>query len=156
MPGEHPIYPPEAYHWGWWLLVAGCLVGGVLVGWWLRRTLRGLRPAPDGPDDLAALRKEALGHLDQVAADHAAGECTAAVAQQRVSAIVRKFAGIASAGDADYQVTPALRRAAVKDPRLQPVAELVARLEPAAFGGSAEPGVAEAVARAREVISQWG
>lgn len=155
MSGDRPIYPPEAYHWGWWLLVAACLLGIVLVAWWLRRTLRALRPAPDGPDDLAGLKREALDRLDQVTAELAAGACTEAVAHQRVSATVRRFAGIAAAGDADYQVAPQLRRSAVKDPRLQPVADLVAWIGPAAFGGRTEPGVDAAVARAREVIEQW-
>lgn len=155
MPGEHPIYPPEAYHWGWWLVVAGCLLGIVLAGWWLGWTLRGLRPAPDGPDDLAGLKREAIAQLDQLAAEYAGGGCTEAVAVQRVSAIVRRFAGIASHGDADYQVAPELRRAAVKDPRLQPVADLVTWMEPAAFGGNAEPRLTDTVARAREVIDRW-
>ena len=155
MPADHPLYPPEAYHPGWWLIVAVSLLGIAVIGWWLRRTLRGLRPAVVGPDDLAGLKQEALARLNQVLADHEAGDATAAEAQQRLSGIVRRFAGIAGQGDADYRATPQLRRAAVADPRLQPVAEFVGWIEPAAFGGSSLPSVPDAVTRAREVVDEW-
>lgn len=155
MPGEHRIFPPEAYHWGWWLVVAVAVAGAIAVGGWLWWTLRALRPAATGPDDLSALRLRAHADVDQVVADVTAGRIAASVAQQRLSATVRRFAGIAANADADYQVAPALRRAAVKDPRLQPVADFVDWIAPAAYADSDQPDVPAAVLRAREVIDGW-
>lgn len=158
MPGEPletRIFPPEAYAWGWWLVVAACVLAAVAVVWWLRHTLRSLRPRPTGPDDVAGLKAEALVRVDQVATEFAAGAISAVVAHQQLSATVRRFAGIATGGDADYQAAPELRRAATKDPRLEPVAGFVEWVAPAAFAGSLEPDVTTSVAKAREVIGGW-
>lgn len=154
-PLQTDIFPPVAYAQGWWLLVAGCLLGTIAVAWWLRRTLHTLRATTRGADDLGALRSEALAEIDAILELASSGGLVQAAAHQRLSAAVRRFAGIATNGDADYQALPQLRRAAVKDPRLAPVVEFVALVEPAAFGGHSEISVVDSAARARSVVESW-
>jgi hypothetical protein len=151
------VYPPVDYSPWWWLVVAGCVLGIVAVGWWARRSLRGLRPPATPRDALEALRGETLARLAALEASYAAGDLGPADAHQRLGAEVRRFAGTATNGDADYRVLPELRLAAVKEPRLEPVVWLLAVLEAAAFepAGTTSPPSPPVFARAREVVEQW-
>ncbi|WP_418058812.1 hypothetical protein [Pimelobacter simplex] len=148
------IYPPEAYSPWWWLVVAGCVAGIVAVLWWARRAVRSAAPAARGDEALARLRAETLARLGDVERDHAAGRLGLADAHQRLSAEVRRFAGTATGGHADYRVLAELRPAAVRDPRLGPVVALVAAVQDPAFAGGAAP-LAPLLDQAREVVRRW-
>jgi len=156
------IYPPEGYSWWWWLVVAGCLLGVAAVGIWASLTLRALRDSGADDDPLAGLRVATLDRIAEWERAAEAGRMSVAEAHQRLGAEVRRFAGIATGGDADYLVLPELRRAAERDLRLVPVVELVASLQEVAFAAPAavaldggEAGEGTAFARARSVVLTW-
>ena len=89
---------------------------------------------------------------------HDAGRIGGADVHQQLSAEVRRFAGIVTHGDADYRVLPELRRAAVADPRLEPIVEFVAEAQTPSFaptGHGTVDGVHASFDRARELIASW-
>lgn len=152
MPVDLPeLHPALAQSWWWWLVVAGLVVAGlalITVGIVRWRTLRRVAPVISD-DSLERLREATLAAVDEVpAADPA----------ERVRLIgreVRRFAGIATDGDADFQTTAQLRIAAAKDPVLQPVFELSETVDRLAYGGATEAQAGQLAERAREVIRSW-
>lgn len=159
---ESKINPPVGYSRWWWVAGLLCVVGIAATAWWLRRSLAATRDAAAGGDALERLRRETLTRLVDIYDHHSAGRTSSAEVHLQVSAAVRRFAGIVTDGDADYQVLPQLRRAAVKDPRLEPVAELVATCNSHAFVPSAadagqrpDRAATSAIAAAQELVSTW-
>lgn len=154
MPLEIPPIQPVVAGSGWWWLVAAAAVVVALVvlavGIW---RWRALKPAPPQVDrSLERLREAALA---QVEID--AGQETPNAAAQALSRTVRRFVGMASGGDADYQTASQLADAAKEDRRLAPVAAVVADLQDASFQAapSTDFDVAWHAQRAREVIRAW-
>lgn len=164
--GSERIYPPAGYSAWWWVVVVACLVGMVAIARWARRMLRVLRPDASDAGVLEQLRAEALARIDGIEHGLLSGEIDAPDAHQLLSGEVRRFVGTVTNGDADYVVLPQLRRAAVKDPRLERVVAFVAAVETPAFaphaadthtdtGTDTGTGMAWAFEGAREVVSQW-
>lgn len=149
------LYPPEGYSAWWWLVASCCAAGIVAVLWCAGRSLRSLRPQPAGEDQFVALQRETNSRIDAIEQAHLMGALTEADVHQRLSSEVRRFAGLATGGDADYLVLSELRRAAVRDRRLEAVADLVARTETPAFAPVPSSDVAPILAAARRVVTQW-
>lgn len=163
-PASRKIYPPEGYSPWWWAVVAGCLVGIIAVLWWAWRALRDAGPSTHGDQVFAAVQRASLERIDRLERRFGQGGLTASEVHHRLSAEVRRFAGTATGGDADYRVLSELRAASVRDPRLEPVVDFVASVEEPAFARPRGPetpgpdagGDAGAVFdRAREVIRAW-
>lgn len=143
----HPPMPAPT----WWVWAAAVLVAlgaAVLVAGTLRwrRLGRSATPAPDGLDALRTTTLEALEAQRSV-------EDPSSVARE-LSRIVRRFAGLAADSEADFASTAQLQLHALALPALAPVAELVTRLEPVAWGG-ADADVDQLVDQAREVVRGW-
>jgi hypothetical protein len=137
-------------------VVAGCclLALGLVLLWMVRSLVAERAPDAQGTD-LETLRSQTLGRIGALERSHVDGELDVRGLCQRLGAEVRRFAGIATAGDADYVALPQLRRHAVKDPRLEPVVELVELLTPGAFAARADVHPTRVLTRAREVVEQW-
>ncbi|CEH00605.1 hypothetical protein [Propionibacterium freudenreichii] len=174
---------PPVRHSGWLYLVALTLaVVAVVGGWALRRLARrwAREDASRTPDSLDRLRARTLQQIDHVETGHRAGALGDRAVHQQLSAIVRRFVGIASGGDADLQTLAELERAALDNPALEPAAQFVASgyaasfsapgpampSEDASTGGTPReqassperatvPGADEAIHQAREVVVQW-
>ena len=148
-----PIEPVVAASWWWWLVAIGALIlalGVLAVGVW---RWRALRPSPPEADtSLERLRESAL---EQVDADARLGQPKDAA--QALSRTVRRFVGVASGGNADYETASQLAAAAEHDRRLAPVAALVSDLQEVGFAASLDDDfdVAAHAERAREVIRAW-
>lgn len=148
-----PIEPVVASSWWWWLIAVGALVVALAVmavGVW---RWRALRPSPPEADtSLERLRESAL---EQVGAD--ALRAQPKDAAQALSRTVRRFVGVASGGNADYETASQLAAAAERDRRLAPVAALVSDLQEVSFSASPGEGfdVAAHAEQAREVIHAW-
>jgi len=150
---QHQVNPPVGYVW-WWLVLAGSVAGLAVLWWWARRILR----QTDGLGTTSLLeqvRAQTLAEIDAVARRCAAGELDGKAVAVGIGGAVRRFAGTVTDGDADYSTLPMLRRTAVKDPRLEPVVELLAWLAPAAYDGITQLDVERARLAAREVVSRW-
>ncbi|WP_297742771.1 hypothetical protein [uncultured Tessaracoccus sp.] len=148
-----PIEPVVAASRWWWLLAVGALVlalAVLAVGVW---RWRALRPSPPDVDtSLERLRESAL---EQVGADALLERPKDAA--QALSRTVRRFVGVASGGNADYEPASQLAAAAERDRRLAPVAALVSDLQEVSFSASPGDGfdVAARAEQAREVIRAW-
>lgn len=128
----------------WWAVVVLCLIGvGLLIRWAARATRR---REGNGSSTLERLRSEALNAIDAAAAVRDVAEMLLQV---------RRFTGIASGSDADYLTLPELRRAAVKDPRLDDVVALVEEFTPGLFDGRTRLDVETAQRRCAEVVTAW-
>jgi len=174
------LNPPADYGWGWWVAIVVCLLGLVALAWWTRRALT-RRSSPDPSSVREGLRAQILEALDvELAAcesreDHPVGAgLDPSPALEVFSALVRRFVGLLGdssgadehAVDADFATLPQLRRAAVKDVRLQPVVvwlEEVQRVQFAPRPPSGEPTggtpalevVRRAHRTARELVLAW-
>lgn len=152
MPAEllelHPAVPQA---WWWWLVLASLFLVGAglaLVGLLRWRTLSRVEQTPVD-DSLVRLRAAALGEV-------AAADQGDPMEQARlIGRAVRRFAGVAVDGDADYQTTAQLRIAAAKDPDLVEVFEISATVDRLAYRSASEAEVAALAERAREVILAW-
>ena len=148
-----PIEPVVATSWWWWLVAIGALVlalAVLTVGVW---RWRALRPSPPEADtSLERLRESAL---EQVGADARLAQPRDAA--QALSRTVRRFVGVASGGNADYETASQLAAAAERDQRLAPVAALVSDLQEVGFAASLDDDfdVAAHAEQAREVIRAW-
>ena len=180
MPVDPRLNPPADYGWGWWVAIVVCLLALVVLAWWTRRAL--IRPS--GPDPTAVterLRVQVLKSLDgellacETRQNGAAGAAFDPVLTLDVfSRLVRRFVGLLGdangadghAVEADFATLPELRRAAVKDVRLQPVVawlEEVQRVQfappPPSGARTGEVPALETVRRAhrtaRELVLQW-
>lgn len=149
---ETTIHPAAPLGWWWWLVLAGLILaaaGLLILGitrW--RRLRHDTSPEPDTTFD--RLRADTLAALEDAAAAD-----TSAETARLVGRALRRFAGLALDGDADYQTAGQLRVAALKDPRLAEVAALAARVDELAWGAPDEHATAELTARAGEVVSAW-
>lgn len=148
-----PIEPVVAASWWWWLVAIGALVlalAVLTVGVW---RWRALRPSPPEADtSLERLRESAL---EQVDADARLGQPKDAA--QALSRTARRFVGVVSGGNADYETASQIAAAAERDRRLAPVAALVSDLQEVGFATSLDDDfdVAAHAERAREVIRAW-
>ena len=148
-----PLQPVVAGSWWWWLVAAAAIVVALAVlavGIWRWRALKPLPPEVD--TSLERLREAALAQVDIDAQLE-----TPRAAAQALSRTVRRFVGVASGGDADYQTTSQLADAARQDRRLAPVAAVVADWQEASFAAvpSTDFDVVSQAERAREVIRSW-
>lgn len=145
----HPAVPQS---WWWWLVVAALLLAGIALMWvGVARWRRLRRVDPEGADDtLERLRAEAMAEIDLGARATPPEE-----GARLIGLAVRRFAGIASDGDADFLTTAQLRVASVKDPGLAPVHALSQRVDGLAYGGAQPSEVADLADAAREVILAW-
>lgn len=151
------INPPVRHSPWLWLVGALCLVIAVLLGLLWRWLVRhwGREDAERQTAGLERLRAEALRRISEVENKHRVGGMSDREVHQELSAIVRRFVGTASGGDADFQVLAELREAAATRPMLAPVVEFVQAGYAASFAPDAEAPVADALARAREVVTTW-
>lgn len=156
MPGDLlllELHPPVAHSWWWWLVVAGLVVAALglgSVGIWRWRMLS--RPHEETIDDsLTQLRDAALRRIDRIRTSDA----PATERARLIGRVAREFVGTVGDGDADYQSAAQLRVEALKDPRLEPVATLAARVDAHAFGGADDAAVDELARAAKEVIQGW-
>lgn len=148
------LHPAVPHSWWWWLVAAGLLLVGLgiaalgIVRW---RTLR-TEPVQVADDSFHDLRRSTLADIDSVLTR---ADLDAPTRARLIGRAVRRFAGIALDADADYQTTDQLRVAALKDPRLVPVARLSARVDPLAWSGASTVQVEELAGHAREVVRTW-
>ncbi|MFC6152302.1 hypothetical protein [Nocardioides yefusunii] len=144
------LNPPAGYSAWWWITVALAVLALLALGWRTRLVLRGARDsAPAGGlESLRALTTQALDAIRDQEPDPRR-------AVQEMSAQVRRFVGVVSDGDADYTTLPALRCAAVKDPRLDAVVTFLEHVRPGLFDGRSPLDVDDVHRRAREVVQRW-
>lgn len=149
---------PPVRHSPWlWLVGAACLLLAVASGIaWPRLTGRRERAEALRRDTgLERLRAEALAQIAQVESGHRAGEVSDREVHQELSAIVRRFVGTVTDGDADFQTLGELREAAERLPRLAPLVEFVASGYLPSFAPEETAPVDSALADARELVTSW-
>lgn len=139
----------------WWFLVAGLALLGVacLVALVVMSRRRAEQFAPR--DDVAALRSNCLAHLDALETELGAGASPQTVCR-RASLAVRRFIGIVSGRDADFQTASALEQESRRDPRLRPAAAFAVAARDAAFSGNPDvEGAHRVLESGREVVTSW-
>lgn len=157
MPDGSGFYPPVQYSPLWALIGLALLV---LIAAWItfvlvftRRRKQPAAPADQqsgGPYPVEALRVRYLGLIDEVAVAHARGMLDFRQSHQRLSLIVREFAGSARGVRAEYMTLEELRSL-----QLAPLSATVGELYPGAFSGLETGSVQLAVDRARRLVGEW-
>lgn len=152
MPDADGFYPPVAFS-PWWVLLALAILALVTVGFVVILLATRTKKA----DDVAATartpadyRAVYLAQIDAVGVAYRAGRIGSAEAHQQLSLAVREFAGIVRGIRAPYMTLADLRGIHV-----DPLADTVAELYPGAFAEGAHSSVAQAEARARELVGGW-
>jgi hypothetical protein len=157
MPGVDGYFPPVQYS-PIWILIGLALIL-VVIAWIvfvLVFTRRRPQPAPTAdplaglPLDPLALQASYVSLIDEVAMAHANGTLDFRQSHQRLSLLVRQFAGETRGIRASYMTLEDLRAL-----RLTPLSSTVGELYPGAFSAQETGSVDEAVARARRLVREW-
>lgn len=148
------INPPASYSGWWWVVLAASLVALVLL-WWRTWHILVERPVAATGLSVDEVRARSLAALAHVEFALARGEIDERSVLGRCSREVRGFVGIVTDGDADYSTLPRVRRLAARDPRLAPLVEFLEWLNPMLFDLTAAVDCAEALSRARQVVTGW-
>lgn len=157
MPDINGYYPPAQYS-PIWLIIGVALI--VLVITWIvlllvftaRRPQATVVAEPLGgfPADAATLQATYLSLIDEVAVAHGSGSLDFRQAHQRLSLIVRQFAGEARGIRAPYMTLEELRAL-----RLTPLSSTIGELYPGAFSGTETGSVEASLTRARRLVREW-
>jgi hypothetical protein len=131
------------------LLIAGWIIF-VLLFTRRRRQPVPADPLPGIPYQVGALRERFIALIDEVALAHATGVLDFRQSHQRLSLIVREFAGSARGIRAPYMTLEDLRAL-----QLTPLSATVGELYPGAFSGQENGSVQQAVDRARRLVGEW-
>ncbi|MFK0005997.1 hypothetical protein ACIQTZ_03025 [Paenarthrobacter sp. NPDC090520] len=146
------FYGPLSYSQAW--LWMGVLVLLVVAAWYVflfwprRERTRGTQPVI--PRDLAGLRTSCLQAIDSVVADADAGRLPERAAHQRLSFLVREFAGHATGKPATSMTLDELRRHG-----LEPFVDGIAGIYPAEFEPVSGRTVQDSAAAARQAVRAW-
>lgn len=152
MPAETTFYAPLQYQAQWmWL---GILLLVLVAGWygWLFRPRRAPGPAGQtgGQPDLEALRSSCLDAIEATARDADAGRVPVRDAHQRLSFLVREFAGAATALPVTSMTLAELRRQG-----LHGLADGIAEIYPSEFSAQPIQSVSHSADIARQVVQAW-
>ena len=147
-------YAPFGYG-PWWVLGASALllvIAAYAFSWaWTRpRGILTPPPPPPVPIDVRSVKEKYLGMIDEVAAEHAAGELEPRALAQRLSLVLRFFAHESTGVVAEVMTLRDLRGA-----DLPSVEGAVAQYYPASFRRAAKHDPDAAIASARQVVATW-
>ncbi|MGW9412409.1 hypothetical protein [Arthrobacter cupressi] len=147
------FYAPLHYgaQWMWLGILLLVLLAATLA--WLFRPARKARPAakPAGQTpELSVLRARYLAAIDAVTADAASGRLPHREAHQRLSLLLRGFAGEVRGIPATHMTAQELRAHG-----LGTLAEAVAALYPAQFAAAMPAAVEDSAAFARQAVRTW-
>ncbi|SDS45458.1 hypothetical protein [Agrococcus carbonis] len=147
-------YGPFGYG-PWWVLGAAALLlvaTAYALAWaWTRpRGILTPPPPPVAPIDVRSVKQKYLGMIDEVAAEHAAGELEPRALAQRLSLVLRFFAHESTGVVAEVMT---LRDLGGAD--LPTVEGAVAQYYPASFRRAAKHDPDAAIAAARQVVATW-
>ena len=152
MPDDSAFYAPLQYQPLWmWL---GILLLAVVAGWyaWLFRPRR--ERVPTGPEaeltDVETLRFHCLAAIEATAMDADAGRVPERDAHQRLSFLVREFAGAATGLPVTSMTLEELRHAGFDD-----LAEGIAGIYPSEFSALNVRPVQHSADIARQVVRSW-
>ncbi|WP_115788665.1 hypothetical protein [Arthrobacter silvisoli] len=151
MQDDTGFYVPLQYsaHWMWLgLLLLVLFAAGLAWSFRPARTARTAVPAPVA--DLPRLRARYLAAIDAVVADAGSGRLPQREAHQRLSLLLRGFAGEARGIRTTHMTLQELHAHG-----LGPVAEGVAGMYPAAFAAASPAAVEHSAERARRVVRTW-
>lgn len=154
MQDDTGFYAPLQYgpHWMWLgVLLLAFLAAG--LGWHFRHA-RKSRPvrtsAPARAADLPALRARYLAAIDAIVADAGSGRLPQRDAHQRLSLLLRGFAGEARGIRTTHMTLQELHSHG-----LGPLAEAVAGMYPAAFAAASPAAVEQSAELARRAVRTW-
>lgn len=147
-------YGPFGYG-PWWVLGAlGMLLVAALYAFaWLWTRPRGILtppPPPPVPIDVRSVKEKYLGMIEEVAAEHAAGDLGPRELAQRLSLVLRFFAHESTGVVAEVMTLRDLG-----DADLPAVEGAVAGYYPSSFRRAAKHDPDAAIASARQVVSTW-
>ncbi|WP_159702896.1 hypothetical protein [Arthrobacter sp. 18067] len=152
MQDDDGFYAPLAYqpHWLWLGLVILLAIGGWYA--WIFRPARRKPPAGQRPPqlDLDALRSACLTAINATAEDADAGRMPVRDAHQRLSFLVREFAGAATGLPVTSMTLEDLRRQGLED-----LAEGIAGIYPNEFSRVPIHPVGHSAEAARQVVIGW-
>lgn len=141
---------------GWWLVLGIGLLAAIVLwyGWvfWSTRKSAGERRARPRVDARDA-RERSLAEIDEVAARADRHEISVREAHQRLSAIVRGYAGAVAPAPVPA-VT--MTRAELDEHGLTDIAALVGDYYPKEFDRVETGDIGSALAAARALVSAWG
>ncbi|WP_309075419.1 hypothetical protein [Paenarthrobacter sp.] len=156
MQDEAGFYPPLQYQPQWlWL---GLILVLVIVGWyaWIFRPVRKTVPVHEDParrlmvPDLETLRATYLAAIHATALDADAGRLPERDAHQRLSFLVREFAGAASGLPMTSMTLEDLHRHEFKN-----LAAGIAGIYPSEFAPRPVHSVRQSAESARQVVLAW-
>jgi len=147
-------YGPFGY-WPWWVLGASAIAlvaAAYAVAWaWTRpRGVLTPPPPPPVPIDVRSVKEKYLAMIDEVAAEHRAGELDPRRLSQRLSLVLRFFAHESTGVVAEVMT---LRDLGAAD--LPAVEGAVSQYYPSSFRRAAKHDPDAAIAAARQVVSTW-
>lgn len=145
------FYAPLQYgsQWMWLGILLSVLLAAVIA--WLLRPARKVRRTPAvRPADMSTLRSRYLAAIDALVADAAAGRVPEREAHQRLSLLLRGFAGEVRGINATHMTLAELR-----EHGLGAVAEGVAGMYPAEFAAATQSTVERSAVLARQVVHTW-
>lgn len=157
MLGAAEPYPPVGYS-GWWVALGVVALTAVvlLLAWALlprrrpHRRPRRSRGSRAGRVDLVALRRAHLAQIDQVEQDWRAGRLGTRHAHQRLSTVVRAYAGSAAGVPAGSMTSSDLDASGLPE-----VSATVHGYYPGEFDLPGTGDVGSAASRARELVGSW-
>lgn len=147
-------YGPFGYG-PWWVLGASAIllvIAAYAFGWlWTRpRGILTPPPPPPVPIDVRSVKEKYLGMIDEVAAEHAAGDLEPRQLAQRLSLVLRFFAHESTGVVAEVMT---LREVGEAD--LPSVQGAVSQYYPSSFRRAAKHDPEAAISAARRVVSTW-
>ncbi|NYE94468.1 hypothetical protein FHU41_000689 [Psychromicrobium silvestre] len=154
MPGDSSgFFPPLDYAMLW--LVLGIALLALVAAWYFsvfyatrKRLPVGEIPMP--PRKLLSLRARYLAQIDQIAAQHQAGQLSARAAHQKLSVAVRGFAQ-----ELTGVKTGRMTLAEVRSAGLPLVGDAVEVFYPAEFGVQDAQSLGHSADIARQLVSTW-
>ena len=149
MPAD--FYAPLPYQsiWMWLGILLLVLVAG-WYGWLLLPRPRVAAPRTPGPTSLGTLRSRCLAAIEDTAADADAGRLPEREAHQRLSFLVREFAGAVTGLPVTSMTLDELRGEG-----LDTLAEGIAGIYPSEFSARHVQPVRHSADLAREVVHAW-
>ena len=151
-------------HSGWWLVLALALLAAMVL-YYLAVILLTRKPKPvvevetpwvPAPHDV---RAEHLAEIDRIERAVHRADLSARVGHQHLSRTVRDYVAEVSQVPADKMALADLKATVRSDPRTRPLAMAVEVMYPPAFAsdeeGQATDRFAEALGRARQVVTTW-